>query len=235
MRIQAVTFDAYGTILHLENPFERLKDRLHRIGLLVPLEAAEEAFIHEMSYYREHHLEGRDDRSLLSLRQRCVEVLLGKLAERGYRSAVPPDQMLELLMDSIHFRPFDDVRPVLEWCSSRGLATGVISNWDYSLPATLDRLFGGYRFDCILVSATEGIPKSDPLIYLRGAERLGFAPSRILHIGDEIENDLIVARNAGFNAILLDRDGRRRNAKGPSIRALTDLPSTVEDQAHHRP
>jgi putative hydrolase of the HAD superfamily len=229
IKIQAVTFDAYGTILHLHRPFERLRDQLQGIGLGVPVEVAKEAFAHEMAYYREHHLEGADHESLLMLRYRCVEVLFGHLAGKGYKVEVPADRKLEVLMNSVRFRPFDDVMPILNWCSSRGLATGVISNWDYSLPATLDEAFDGYRFNCILVSATEGMTKSDPGIYLKAARRLGLPPSSILHVGDEIDNDLDTPRKAGFNAILLDRDGRHRSAKGPSIKALTELPLTIEN------
>ena len=233
--IQAVTLDAYGTMLHLDNPFERLRDQLQSIGLRVPLGATEEAFVHEMTHYREHHLEGADHESLLMLRHQCAEVLFGKLAEKGYRLEVPADRKLEVLMNSIRFQPFDDVVPLLNWCSSMGLATGVVSNWDYSLPFTLTDVFEGYHFDCILVSATEGITKSDPSIYLKAAQLLGLSPSRIVHVGDQIDHDLVVARKAGFNAILLDRDGRHRSTKGHSIKALTELPSTIEKSQYHHP
>ncbi|MFH1242727.1 MAG: HAD family hydrolase [Pseudomonadota bacterium] len=227
--IQAVTFDAYGTILHLDRPFERLRDQLHGMGHRVPLEAVKEAFIHEMTYYRDHHLEAVDAERLLALRYRCAEVLFGKLAEKGYQVEASPESKLALLMNSIRFQPYDDVLPILRWCSSRGLVTGVISNWDYSLPTTLDGAIEGHGFHCILVSATEGIIKSDPDIYHRAAERLGLPASSILHIGDEIENDLNTPRKAGFNAVLLDRDGRHRGVKGLCIQGLTEFPSKVED------
>ncbi len=235
IKIRAVTFDAYGTILHLKNPFERLMDQLLGIGLRVPLEAAKEAFIREMGYYKEHHLEGVDHETLLMLRHRCVGALFRDLAKNGYQTEVAADRKLEVLMNSIRFQPFDDVVPVLNWCESKGLMTGVISNWDCSLPEILEDRLNRHRFDLIMVSAIEGMDKSDPEIYHQAAKRFELSPSRILHIGDEIDNDLYSPQKAGLHAVLLDRDGRQKDANAPFLRTLTDLPLMIESQAYQRP
>jgi FMN phosphatase YigB (HAD superfamily) len=48
-RIKAVTFDAYGTLLRLDRPFERLAEELHRIGLDVPMDVVTKVFVKEMA------------------------------------------------------------------------------------------------------------------------------------------------------------------------------------------
>ena len=234
-KIEAVTFDAYGTLLHVDRVIERLRDELSKIGITTPFEAVQNAFITEVGYYKAHHLEAKDLDRLLNLRHRCAEVLFDKLAEQGYACEVSPEKKLAVLIEGIHFKLYEDVLLVLEWCKSKGLMTGVISNWDCSLPEILNDRLDRHRFDVIMVSAIEGINKSDPAMFYRAAERLGLSPSRILHVGDEMENDLHSPQKAGWNAVLLDREGHRKGIEGPSIRSLTDLPSTIEEMLYHRP
>jgi len=228
-KIEAVTFDAYGTLLHVYRLIERLRDELSKIGVTTPLEAVQNAFLAEVGYYKAHHLEAKDPDRLLDLRHRCAEVLFDKLAEQGYAGEVSPEKKLAVLIKGIHFKLYEDVLLVLEWCKSKGLMTGVISNWDCSLPEILNDRLDRHRFDVIMVSAIEGINKSDPAMFYRAAERLGLSPSRILHVGDEIENDLHSPQKAGWNAVLLDREGHRKGVEGPFIKSLTDLPSTIEE------
>ena len=72
---RAVLLDALGTLLALEPPGPPLRQELRRRGLDVSLEEAERAVAAEIAYYRQHHLEGFDARSLAGLRERCAAVL----------------------------------------------------------------------------------------------------------------------------------------------------------------
>ena len=191
-QIRAVTFDAYGTLLHLDRPFERLGAELDRIGLRVPIEIAAKVFLLEMSYYREHHLEGNTPENLLCLRFRCADLLFTMLAQEGYEAQVSREDRLRVLMGSIRFALYEDALPVLDWCESNGFATGVISAWDCSLVATLKE-HCPHAFSQVIVSAIEGIDKSDPGLFLKAAQSLGITPGHIIHVGDEIENDIQIA------------------------------------------
>lgn len=53
-----------------------------------------------------------------------------------------------------------------------------------------------------------GVAKPDPRIFLAAAERLGVAPDRILHVGDDPEMDVVGAREAGLRTAWINRDGR---------------------------
>jgi FMN phosphatase YigB (HAD superfamily) len=227
-KIKAITFDAYGTLVHLDKPFDRLVWQLERFGLRVSHDIAKRVFMEEMAYYREHHGEGKTPEQLLSLRHRCADLLFQGLERAGYPSRFSEDQKLEVLMGAIRFRLFDDVPVILRWCASRGLATGVISNWDYSLITTLEEICASYPFDCVIISAVEGMTKSDPGLFLKAAECLGFGPSQIVHIGDEADSDFDGARMAGFVPVLLDRTGEGKSPPGLMIKTLADFPRIYE-------
>lgn len=226
-RIRAISFDAYGTLLHLDRPFYRLVENLQRIGLEVPLEIATKVFIQEMLYYREHHMEGSTPETLLSLRHKCAKRLFTMLAEEGYPARVSEEQRLLVLMGAIHFELYEDVLPVLEWCRAQGLTTGIVSNWDCSLKDTLAKLCA-HDFACLVVSACEGVEKGNTGLFLRAAQCFNLPPSEILHVGDEADNDLYRAEQAGLRTVLLDREGTQRHLDACRIETLGEFPALFQ-------
>ena len=228
-QIRAVTFDAYGTLLRLDRPFERLAEELARIGLQVPLDIVTNVFLKEMAYYREHHLQGNDPENLLGLRLRCADVLFSLLEREGYTAEVSREERLTVLMGSIRFAPYEDALPALDWCMSRGLTLGVVSVWDCSLVATLKDVVP-YPFSRVFVSAVEGMGKSDGRLFLRAAEGLGVLPPQIIHIGDEVDSDILGAEKAGMKAVLIDRDHAHRDSRSPRIKSLEEFPHLFEQR-----
>ncbi len=204
--IQAVLFDAYGTLLHLDRPFERLRQCLYRAGIEVSPQVAEEAFRREMAFYKRHHLEGTPG-GLEALRRRCAAVLFEVLRHRGIPAPLAPEEQVAVLMDAVHFRVYPDVQPVLRWCADVGLKTGIVSNWDCTLPEILQTVCPEHTFDCLLVSAAEGLAKPDRRLFARAAGRLSLPPPSIVHVGDDPSEDVQAASSAGLRALLLDREG----------------------------
>jgi len=227
--ITAVTFDAYGTLLRLDRPFERLAEELKRLGLQVPLEVTTKVFLREMDYYRENHLQGNSPENLMGLRVRCAEVLFKMLEQEGYPANVSREKRLEVLMGSIRFVIYEDALPALDWCASRGLTLGVVSVWDCSLLATLKEVVPR-SFSRVFVSAIEGAEKSDGRLFLRAAEVLQTPPSQILHIGDEVDSDILGAEKAGMTAFLLDRSNAHPTITTGRIESLKDFPELLEQR-----
>jgi putative hydrolase of the HAD superfamily len=214
-RYDAVLLDAFGTLVELDRPYERLREAVRRgLGAEVSLERAERAFRAEMSYYMEHCHEGRDADALRELRARCARIVLDGLGLDG-----DPERAAETLLESIAFRVFDDVRPALEGIRRSGLRLAVVSNWDCSLAATLASL--GLRFDAVVDSARAGSSKPDTGIFLEAASALAVEPRRALHVGDTRESDGAGARAAGMDVRILDRAGA--DGGDDTIVALTDI------------
>lgn len=218
-RYDAVLLDAYGTLIRLDAPDERLRESVaQRLGRDVSPDDARRALTAEIEHYVANAHRARDEASLHELRLECAQILL---AELGIDE--PPEAGLPVLRDALQFRPFDDVGAALEAIAKRGLRTAVVSNWDCSLPEALTG--AGLEFDAVVDSATTGASKPDPAMFLLAVRRLGVDPSRVLHVGDRDDTDGAGARAAGLDVVIVDRS----DAPAPgTIRSLTDVAGILD-------
>jgi putative hydrolase of the HAD superfamily len=191
---RAVFLDALGTLVELDPPWTHLAVALG----IAPDNRLESAFRAEMSYYRSHSHEGRDEASLAALRERCATVLSRELGRQ-----VP----VETMMASIRFRAFPDAQPALIELRRRDLRLVCVSNWDCSLPSVLERCGLGAALDGVVDSAEAGARKPDPAIFAPALGLAGCRSAEALHVGDTPEEDVAAARAAGIPVLLLGRDG----------------------------
>lgn len=192
---RAVFLDALGTLLELQPPWTLLRDR---VPAEIPDERLMAALRAEMSYYREHAHEGRDDASLAELRDRCAAIVSGEL---GYEITV------DELVESIRFSAYPDVAPALGALRDRGLRLIAVSNWDCSLPRVLERCDLEGLLDGTVTSAEAGARKPDPAIFAPALVLAGCEPDEAVHVGDTAEEDVAGARAAGIRPLLIDRRG----------------------------
>jgi len=224
--ISGVLLDAFGTLVRLEPPGPRLRAELKRLaGIDVTEDAAAAAFRAEIAYYRDHHLEGSDERSLSELRDRCAGVLAASLELEGMDRGA----LREAMLTSIRFSAHPDAAPALRELRTRGLRLIVVSNWDHSLPEVLREAGLLPLIDGVVASATVGAAKPDAEPFSAGLELARSAPAHALHVGDSLEHDVFGARAAGIHAVLLERGGGARGAAAgaPSIRSLEELASVI--------
>jgi len=224
--ISGVLLDAFGTLVRLEPPGPRLRAELKRLaGIDVTEDAAAAAFRAEIAYYRDHHLEGSDERSLSELRDRCAGVLAASLELEGMDRGA----LREAMLTSIRFSAHPDAAPALRELRTRGLRLIVVSNWDHSLPEVLREAGLLPLIDGVVASATVGAAKPDAEPFSAGLELARSAPAHALHVGDSLEHDVLGARAAGIHAVLLERGGGARGAAAgaPSIRSLEELASVI--------
>jgi putative hydrolase of the HAD superfamily len=187
--LRAVLLDAMGTLVHLRDPAPALAARLG-----IGEEEARRAMRAEIAYYRAHHLEGRDEASLLDLRMRCVEAL-------GLDGAGLDD-----LLGSIRFEAAPGAEAALRELRADGLRTVAVSNWDVSLPEALERVGLAGLLDGVVSSAAVGAAKPDPRPFERALEIAGARPEEAVHVGDSEREDAEGARAASIRPLLLGRD-----------------------------
>ena len=187
--IDAVTIDAYGTLLELDDPVGSLARLLpgHEHA------AIERAFLAEAEHYVAHSVRGRDPDSLASLYADCTGVF-----NRALGSALAPEEYVAAL--EAEYRLLPDVPEALTRLRALGLELGVVGNWDSRLPEHLERLGLAMHFGAVVTSAEAGAAKPDPRPFLLALERLGVEPSRAVHIGDA-EADEEGARRAGMRFV----------------------------------
>ncbi len=188
--LDAVTIDAYGTLVELVDPVPALQAALAERGVHRGPDQVKAAFRAEVAYYRPRSVEGRDGESLAALRRDCAEVFL-----REAEADLDPGEFAGPFVEALVFRPVAGALEAVERLAAQGLALAVVSNWDLGLHEKLGPLRS--RFQCVVTSAEVGVPKPDPAVFRAALDRLGIAPGRALHIGDE-QNDEDGARAAGM-------------------------------------
>lgn len=97
--------------------------------------------------------------------------------------------------------------PALERLKALGHRLAVISNADGRMEGVIRRTGLGPCFEFVLDSAVEGVAKPDPEIFLRACRRLELEPDACLYVGDLFSVDVLGARRAGLDAVLLDPSG----------------------------
>ena len=126
-----------------------------------------------------------------------------------------------------HFDLYDDVAPVLEALSARGLTIGVISNSHRSLDSfrehfQLDRLIS------VAVSSYEhGYLKPHRSIFDEALRRVGVTAGEAMMVGDSLRADVGGALAAGLRAVLIRRSGERPASTPPGVRVIRSLRELV--------
>lgn len=190
--LDAVTVDAMGTLVELDDPPGRLRAALAEREVERSREAVEAAFGAEVAYYLPRTLEGSDEASLGDLRRRCTAVFLEHLD-----TELDPESFAPAFVASIVFRPLPGAEAALRRLRNAGLALACVSNWDVSLAPQLERSGLGGLFAEVVSSAEAGAAKPDPAVFAVALARLGVPAARALHVGDG-ETDRAGAAAAGL-------------------------------------
>jgi FMN phosphatase YigB (HAD superfamily) len=182
--LDAVTVDAFGTIVELDSPVSRLVDALEARDVHRSPPEVAKAFAAEAAYYRPRSYLARDSAGLERLRRDCVRVFLDVLAV-----PLTPAGFVEPYMESLVFRPVVGAPEALAVLREHGLKLAVVSNWDCSLPERLETIGLLDTFGAVVSSAEAGVPKPDPDLFRLALTRIGATPERALHVGDEPEDE----------------------------------------------
>lgn len=116
-----------------------------------------------------------------------------------------------------------DTRETLTRLKAAGLRLGVVSNSDGRVEAALEAAGLLQYFDVVLDSALVGVEKPDPAIFRAALEALGVGPDEALHVGDLYEVDVVGARAAGMEAVLLCPGATSPDHRCRTIRSLALL------------
>lgn len=190
--IDAVTIDAFGTLVELESPVGRLRAALAERGVERDEQSVAAAFASEVEYYLVHKGEGRDADSLLDLRTRCSGVFL-----EGVAPELGAEQFAPAFVGSLVFRPLDGVVDALARLRRSGLELACVTNWDVGIGEQLEHAGLAHYLSAVVSSAETGAEKPDPRVFEEALQRLGVPPERAVHIGDD-EADQAGALAAGL-------------------------------------
>jgi putative hydrolase of the HAD superfamily len=130
--------------------------------------------------------------------------------------------------------PIPGVDDALRELRSRGLRLAAVSNAEGKVEADLREAGFASHLEFVLDSQVVGSAKPDPEIFRIALRRLGLPPEAVLHVGDVYAIDVVGARAAGMDAVLVDPADRYLDADCPRIRTLAELPRLLDGQGRGR-
>jgi len=116
-----------------------------------------------------------------------------------------------------------EAKPALAGLQGRGYRLGIISNADGQIESAISKLDLAHYFDIIIDSAVVGVEKPDERIFAMALEKLKLPAPSCLYIGDNYDNDITGARQAGMAPLLLDPFDVVAENDVDRIHALNDL------------
>ena len=105
---------------------------------------------------------------------------------------------------------------------------GVISNWDDTLEAILEKKGLRRFFRACVASTALHRAKPDPAIFEHALSLLGVAAHEAWHVGDDPTADALGARRAGLGAVLLDRHGMYPSLERQGVVRVRTLTEAVD-------
>jgi putative hydrolase of the HAD superfamily len=231
-RFRAVFFDAANTLLHPHPPVGELYARTARkYGIAVSAAAVQAEF--------------RRSWEVLQVKAAGdpVRYGIGEADGRRWWQALVRETFLPLglpqpfdaFFEELYtlfghpdvWRVYPEVEEVLQTLKARGLITGVISNWDIRLGPLLQGLGLTSYLDHVVLSAVVGWEKPHPRIFEAALALAGAPADQVLHVGDNYQQDVVGAQQAGIYAVWLCRRGAR-DADCPVVSSLRELLTIID-------
>jgi len=120
----------------------------------------------------------------------------------------------------------DGAQPALAALRGCGFRIAVVSNANGTLHRMFARLGLDGAVDAVFDSCDEGVEKPDPRYFHLALARVGAAAATTVHVGDLYHVDVVGARAAGIEPVLLDVADLYPDAdcaRVPSLAALVEL------------
>jgi putative hydrolase of the HAD superfamily len=205
-----VLFDAGGPLVHLREPVgESYAPFARRHGARVPAWRVEDGFRRVLASAPAMVFPGRPIAETAELERLWWR-------ERVRETFRATDQSLRLDDFEACFRSLWDhfsgpaawqaapgAERTLRTLRQRGLATGIVSNFDLRLPGLLVGLGLAPWLQVVALPAHAGAAKPDPRIFRYALAELGVPAHQALHAGDDTVQDVRGARSAGLRSVLL--------------------------------
>ena len=221
--IDAVVFDAVGTVIHPQPPApivyaevgRRLGSKRSAAEILPRFIAA---FDREEAIDHANGLRTSEDREIERWR-RIVAHVLDDVSD--------PDACFRELFE--HFSRPDawdcdpDAAATVQTLARRGYRLGMASNYDRRLRSVIAGMPALAPLQHLIISSEVGWRKPAPQFFAALAQAFDLPAQSILYVGDDPANDYEGARVAGLGAVLFDPKGKHQGGGWMSIKALSEL------------
>jgi putative hydrolase of the HAD superfamily len=217
MHPAAVTFDI-GGVIYSDDVFKR--------AIFIALNKLSNGVTQdEFDLVYNTHLKSQSG----SLRSKLCEKFLGSLEKKS--------ELMQIATDNWIFTPNDlykDAKACITALKDTGAKIGIVANQPASSLNSLksDHLFE--LIDFLGISALVGLEKPDIKIFELAIKELAVDPSKVIHIGNRIDTDVIPAKKLGMKTVWVRRgeanpDPTEGDLKQADITVydLTNLPALI--------
>lgn len=199
-RPAVILFDVGNTLSYLDH--DVLAHITGQVGAAISAEILARAEAVAKRRYEQQIKQGASHEQGWQLYMRAIFEAAGlsaPLAERATEMAKAEHERFNL------WRKVPDGLVVgLERALAAGVRLGIVSNSEGALLDLLTRVGLSRLFETVVDSGLEGVRKPDPAIFQLALERMNLAGDRVLYAGDIPEVDVMGARAAGLDAVLID-------------------------------
>jgi HAD superfamily hydrolase (TIGR01509 family) len=204
--VRAVIFDAGNTLLRMN--YAIIAEQLQARGRAVTLDQVEEAELRARVRLDPHLAPGASTESR-DTHGWYLRYMLEHLAitEEAEVEAIARWRRAYNLPVGLWNRADPEALAAVRRVREAGLVAGVISNSNGSVRSILEQTGLAAHLHFIIDSSVVGVEKPDPRIFHLGLREAGVAPDEAVYVGDLYSVDVLGARAAGLEGILLDPRG----------------------------
>jgi len=209
--IKAVFFDLYQTLINYDPPREeQLAQIISDYGISVTADTLRRPMVVADEFIYEEHsrlpISKRSEKEQKTLFAQYQTILL-KEAGIKYTPELISNNILKMQQVKFERVLFDDVLPALEQLKQNGIILGLISNIDSDITPLFDKLGLTPLLQVVVTSQDSGYHKPQSEIFNEAARRAGVKAGESMYIGDQYQIDVLGAKKAGMQGVLLDRNG----------------------------
>jgi len=217
VKIKAVLFDLYGTLVYVENPVTHteISEYLFSKGYEVSPQqlSAAWAFVSFIDYPKYGYKNWRSYFSKIFWRLKV------KVNEETLNNIVG-------LLECKPYQLYPDAAEAVIEAKEKGFKTAIVTTIAYFQFKKAIQPIRNY-FDFIMTGYEAGCDKTNPKMYRKVLEILNVKPEEAVMVGDDVPIDIILPKRLGINAILLSRE--RKNVERPQADAvINSLNEAVE-------
>ena len=118
---------------------------------------------------------------------------------------------VEITKQKYDLKIFPDLIQCINDSRDMGLILGLISNINMSGKKIAEKLGLSSYFNYVFTSEDLGCEKPNKMIFEKSLDIAKLSPSEVVFIGDQVESDILGAKNANILPILLDRHNNYEN------------------------
>lgn len=215
LSIKAVFFDIYGTIADFFPPKEEIQINaaekfnitLDKDKILDAYKLANNFLVKQNSIFPIRKMNDEEKLNFFSEYEKIIIDNSGSNVDVGLAKNI----WVEITKQKYDLKIFPDLIQCINDLRDLGLILGLISNINMSGKKIAEKLGVSSYFNYVFTSEDLGYEKPNKMIFEKSLDIAKLTPSEVVFIGDQVESDILGAKNANILPILLDRYNNYEN------------------------